>query len=521
MINLFLYFVVLVGIFLSSIAGLYSISGLIIIFKGNIIATTLMAITLEVSKISISIYIHVFWKKANKFLLTYLTFALLILMMITSAGVYSYLSKSYMTSTDTDVIYEKIKLAESQIETEKEKIKNKQEEIKNLKSVPLENRDNGYYYKINGLNAKITDYTNTIEKITDSITPLKNKVLEINMEIGPLKYISLLLYQSEGKAAIDKSVQVFIGIVVMVFDPLAILLIFSGIHGLHKRKDEMEKIKNELEEKKEADKEIKNQLKLEKEKKAQEKLEKELEIQRLNKEKRILEKIEKRKKIKMQKAAMSEENKLKAEIASTSLLEEHISSKIDENTKELAEIKKVINIINPKIEDEKLPDIPPPEQETIKETMIIPVVPIVTEIEENKKILKIKKKEDVVVIDEKKIIPPLIKNRPKKIKRKRKTASEKKENDLILQKENDLILQKENEIDNLYNNKIEEKIPKIIKINKNTKKYFNDIEEDNLFLEKKINDKQADNEKKIDYLYNGERKEDYLIKYETKKRKKN
>ena len=215
----------------------------------------------------------------------------------------------------------------------------------------------------------------------------------------------------------------------------------------------------------------------------------------------------------MQKAAMSEENKLKAEIASTSLLEEHISSKIDENTKELAEIKKVINIINPKIEDEKLPAIPPPEQETIKETMIIPVVPIVTEIEENKKILKIKKKEDVVVIDEKKIIPPLIKNRPKKIKRKRKTASEKKENDLILQKEN--------EIDNLYNNKIEEKIPKIIKINKNTKKYFNDIEEDNLFLEKKINDKQADNEKKIDYLYNGERKEDYLIKYETKKRKKN
>ena len=472
-----------------------------------------MAITLEVSKISISIYIHVFWKKANKFLLTYLTFALLVLMMITSAGVYSYLSKSYMTSTDTDVIYEKIKLAESQIEIEKEKIKNKQEEIKNLKNVPLENRDNGYYYKINGLNAKITEYTNSIEKITDSITPLKNKVLEINMEIGPLKYISLLLYQSEGKAAIDKSVQVFIGIVVVVFDPLAILLIFSGIHGLHKRKDEMEKIKNELEEKKEAEKEIKNRLKLEKEKKAQEKLEKELEIQRLNKEKRILEKIEKRKKIKMQKE-MSEENKLKAEIASTSSLEEHISSKIDENTKELAEIKKVINIINPKIEDEQLPTIPPPEQETVKAVMVTPITPVTVEVEDNKKILKIKKKEDVVVIDEKKIIPPLIKNRPKKIKRKKKTV-------ILEKKENDLILQKENEIDNLYNNKIEEKIPKVVKINKNTKKYFNDIEEEDLFLEKKINEKQADKEKKIDYLYNGERKEDYLIKYETKKRKKN
>jgi hypothetical protein len=460
--NIFLYFIVFIGIFLSSIAGLYSISGLIIIFKGNIIATTLMAVALEISKVCISIYIHVFWKKANKLLLFYLTFALVVLMMITSAGVYSYLSKSYMTSTDTDVIYEKIKLVESQIDIEKEKIKNKQEEMKTLRTIPVENRDNGYYWRINGINTKITEYTANIEKMTDSITPLKNKVLEINMEIGPLKYISLLLYQSEGKAAIDKSVQVFIGIVVMVFDPLAILLIFSGIHGLHKKHAELEKIKNEIMERKEKEKERRLQIRLKKEDKIKkqhifikpkkEKIENETEE---NKSSDILEKIT------LLGANLEEK------------INKNITSQIKENSKELEELKETINIIVPKNDDneeEQLPDISPPPSpnlliETINHAIEKNIIANDEKIADDKKVLKIKKKKENIAIDEKEIIPPLIKNRPKKIKK---------------------------------NNK-------------------NEIEEDEM-MTKKEREHNLHKEKKIDYLYNGERQEDYLIKYEKKKK---
>lgn len=475
--NLFLYFIVFIGIFLSSIAGLYSISGLVIVFKGNVIATTLMAIALEISKVCVSIYIHVFWKKANKLLLVYLTFALLVLMMITSAGVYSYLSKSYMTSTDTDVIYEKIKLTESQIEIEKEKIRNKQEEVKSLRNYPMEKRDNAYYWKINGINAKITEYTNTIEKLTDGITPLRNKVLEINTEIGPLKYISLLLYQSEGKAAIDKSVQIFIGIVVVVFDPLAILLIFSGIHGLHKRKIELEKIQQEIDEKKEKEKERRQQLKLEKDAKNELILKEKIERIKEKKERIKLE----REKSKKQKDFVFEDEKNENQIEKLNSLEKKITktivSQMKENAKELAEIKEVINVINPKIEDEQLPSIPPPPpiaEEALEKEILMEKQILEEDIkkDDNKKILKIKTKnekpkKEKIILNEKEIIPPLIKNRPKKIKKEQKIKTE-----------------------------------------------------EDILLEKKIKDQLLDKEKAIDFLYNGERQEEYLIKYEKKRKKK-
>jgi hypothetical protein len=463
--NIFLYFIVFIGIFLSSIAGLYSISGLVIIFKGNVIATTLMAIALEISKVCISIYIHVFWKKANKFLLTYLTFALLVLMMITSAGVYSYLSKSYMTSTDTDVIYEKIKLIESQIEIEKEKIKNKQEEIKSLRNYPTEKRDNGYYWKINGINTKITEYTTNIEKMTDGITPLRNKVLEINMEIGPLKYISLFLYQSEGKAAIDKSVQVFIGIVVMVFDPLAILLIFSGIHGLHKRKAEIEKIEKEINEKREIEKERRLKIKLEKEK-----YERENNI--FKKSEKIKDEIEETKEINRA------DNRLEEKIT------DNLMAKIEEKVKGIDEIKDVLKEMVPNTkEDDMMPSIPPP----------------INENENNKKILKIKKKKPRQIINEKEIIPPLIKNRPKKIKK-------------ILESKEEKPVYKEIEIKEVVIEKNADKQEKKQKINKN-------VENLDKMTTEKIREKQIDKERAIDFLYNGERQEDYLIKYKKKKKR--
>jgi hypothetical protein len=481
--NIFLYFIVFIGIFLSSIAGLYSISGLVIIFKGNIIATTLMAIALEISKVCISIYIHVFWKKANKLLLTYLTFALLVLMMITSAGVYSYLSKSYMTSTDTDVIYEKIKLIESQIEIEKEKIKSKQEEVKGLRNYPQEKRDNGYYWKINAINAKITEYTNNIEKMTDGITPLRNKVLEINMEIGPLKYISLFLYQSEGKAAIDKSVQVFIGIVVMVFDPLAILLIFSGIHGLHKRRIEIEQIEKEIFEKRERERERRLALK-------EEKIKNQAKISEI--------------KIINDNKILKEENK--RENQTIELLEEKINESIQENVKTIKEdLQDMINIISPKnIKDEDLPSIPPPtiEQKSVK-------------IKEEKKVLKIKKleekpKKEKIVINEKEIIPPLIKNRPKKNKKQK--FKESKENQELKE-------EIKNEIEQIIKNDTPKKENRAMKINK-----LKDIivDDKNLLEEEieKIKEQMIDKEKAIDFLYNGERQEEYLIKRTKNKKNK-
>lgn len=240
----FLYGMLIVGVALSLIAGIYSISGLTVIFKGAYFATILMATCMEMAKVSISVYLHIFWKKMNKLLLVYLTFALVILMIITSIGIYGYLSKSYLMSTDTSVSADKVSSFEMLVNIEREKIKTNSEVIASLQKTPVEERSSYHTSRVLSLSREIENASKKIESLNKEIMPEKTKISTMTMEVGPLKYVALIIFDSEGKEAIDKAVQILIVMLVCVFDPLAILLILASIQGLEIfRRDHMSFVK--------------------------------------------------------------------------------------------------------------------------------------------------------------------------------------------------------------------------------------------------------------------------------------
>jgi len=244
-VKLFLKSIILIGVALSSVAAFYSIGGLVLIFKGSPISIIILASLLECAKVLISVYLHIFWHKAKKLLIAYLTFALIILATITSLGIFGALSSAYFNSTDTSEYILKINNIKAKIEIENNRITNINAQIAAISNIPKEDKQNWHYWKINSLSKEIKTISDNIDKLNDEMIPYKTKINMINSEVGPLKYLAEWIY-GENENSIDKAVQLFIVMLVVVFDPLALLLIFAGIHGIHIIENE-EKIKEKVE----------------------------------------------------------------------------------------------------------------------------------------------------------------------------------------------------------------------------------------------------------------------------------
>jgi hypothetical protein len=247
----FLVFLFLIGVVVSSIAGIFSVSGLTTVFKGATFSILLMGSSLEVAKVSVSIFLHLYHKKLNILLFSYLVIALIILMGITSLGVYGYLSKAFFNSTNTSGMVIAVKNIESKIEIQNSKIKNLRGEIDQLINLPSDEKKSWHTYRIQNLSKKIDDYSVDLEKYNNEYIEQRTKLNVLESEVGPLKYLAQFLY-GDSEDAIGKAVQILIICLVIVFDPLAILLIISAIKGyeilsekpVEKSSPTMEKILN-------------------------------------------------------------------------------------------------------------------------------------------------------------------------------------------------------------------------------------------------------------------------------------
>jgi hypothetical protein len=243
--KVFLVFLFLVGVTISAIAGIFSVTGLTTIFRGAIFSVLLMGSSLEIAKVSISVYLHLYYKKLNIFLTTYLAFALIVLMAITSLGVYGYLSKSFFASTNTSGVANKVSSYSTKLEVEREKLKSIRDEISSITSLPQEEKKRWHQWRIQELSKKIDIHTTKIDELNDGYIEEKTKLNTLESEVGPLKYLAFILYNSNDSDSIGRAVQILIILLVIVFDPLAILLILSSIKGfeLINKKEEQEDLK--------------------------------------------------------------------------------------------------------------------------------------------------------------------------------------------------------------------------------------------------------------------------------------
>ena len=225
---------------ISAVAAFYSIVGLMAIFSASAWSIAVMGVVLEVGKLITASWLYQNWKKIPFLLKSYLTVAVVILMFITSMGIFGYLSKAHIDQgTGTTELYVKVERIDSRINSERKTIKRAETQLDALDTALEKYVELGAVTK--GLNARenqeverkawlkqIDDAQNRIDVLLDRRAEYQLQINNFEVEIGPLKYISALIYGDEALDFLDTAVRGVILILVFVFDPLAVLLIIAA-----------------------------------------------------------------------------------------------------------------------------------------------------------------------------------------------------------------------------------------------------------------------------------------------------
>jgi hypothetical protein len=241
---------------LGGTAGYYSVIGLSKLFAGEATAVIIMASFLEISKLVLATLLHAYWDNLNKLLKTYYISALVILSIITSAGIYGMLSSGYQkTSSELTIVENQKEFLAQKIDfyqkdlniynTELERISNNISTLSNAKSITTQVRDNnatgGIRSVVSTTELKLAQQRISVEEknrndvqskrqiVADSLQNLQLQLLELDNnsetagELGPLKYLANLTGISMGRI-----INWILLVIIFVFDPLAISLVIAA-----------------------------------------------------------------------------------------------------------------------------------------------------------------------------------------------------------------------------------------------------------------------------------------------------
>ena len=225
---------------ISAVAAFYSIVGLMAIFSASALSIAVMGIVLEIGKLITASWLYQNWKRVPFLLKSYLTIAVIILMFITSMGIFGYLSKAHIDQgSGTSELYVKVERLDNRITSERKIITRAEKQLSALDSAldkylelgavskGLKKREDQEQER-NALTDNINNAQGRIDKLLDEKSEYKLQINSFEVEVGPLKYISALVYGDEALDYIDTAVRGVILILVFVFDPLAVLLIIAA-----------------------------------------------------------------------------------------------------------------------------------------------------------------------------------------------------------------------------------------------------------------------------------------------------
>jgi hypothetical protein len=246
--RIFPFIIALSALSVSASAAVYSVTGLSMLFAGASTAVMIMASSLEISKLVIASLLYQYWDKLNKVLRIYLTIAAVILILITSAGIYGYLSSAYQKTADqTSIVDSRV----ASLETKKKLYENtragilqEKQSLSELKgtlskgsTTQFTDRKGNLVVRSNNASIKQIEsasksdekLSSKLDVVNDSIFSIESKILEIktsstaDSELGPLKYLSALT-----GITMDRIINWYILVIIFVFDPLAIALVIAA-----------------------------------------------------------------------------------------------------------------------------------------------------------------------------------------------------------------------------------------------------------------------------------------------------
>jgi len=205
------------AIALSVVAAYYSVIGLAQIFPGSYWPIIIMGSVLEISKLVTVSWLYNNWNDTVRIMRYYFLIAIVLLMLITSMGIFGYLSKAHLdTNVNINANGVQLKTLEAQEKIAKERLNY------------LLQRAGDPATATKKIDTQIQEVQADLKKLSNEKLPLLSEENILMAEVGPIQYIAELFYTKDDAGFIDKAVRLVILIIIVVFDPLAILLLIAS-----------------------------------------------------------------------------------------------------------------------------------------------------------------------------------------------------------------------------------------------------------------------------------------------------
>ena len=259
---IFGYFTLVVALLIEVVGAYYSITGLAAIFSGAVLPILIMGGSLELGKVTAAVWLKNNWDRASIQFKLYLLPAVVMLMIITSMGIFGFLSKAHndQNLVSGDVL-SKISIYDEKIKIQKDNIESARRALQQMdaavdQTMSRSNDEKGadkatairrsQARERSNLQGEISKAQSEIVKLNDLRAPIAAEVRKVEAEVGPIKYIAKLIYDDNPDANIlEKAVTWVIMIIVAVFDPLALVLILAAQQSIRWAQGEEPKSKSE------------------------------------------------------------------------------------------------------------------------------------------------------------------------------------------------------------------------------------------------------------------------------------
>lgn len=254
------------GLAISAVAIYYSVIGLAAIFSAATLAIVVMGTILEVSKLVSAWWLKANWHRAPILLRSYMMAAVVVLMLITSMGIFGFLSKAHTDqSLVSGDVQSKIAIYDEKIKTSRDNIEANRKALAQLdaavdQTMARSSDEKGAERAVNirrqqqrertRLLNEIAAEQKKISQINEEAAPIRAEVRKVEAEVGPIKYIAKLIYgDNTDTNLLEKAVTWVIITIVFVFDPLAVLLLLAAQMSFQWAREEKNKIQLVLEQK--------------------------------------------------------------------------------------------------------------------------------------------------------------------------------------------------------------------------------------------------------------------------------
>ena len=229
-----------VALAISAVAAYYSIVGLMAIFAGATTAIAIMGIVLEIGKLICASWTFTNWKSCPVIMKSYFILAVVVLMLITSLGIFGFLSRAHITqSSPTALISERIERIDLKIDQRQTQIKRYQGRLDTLDQALQRYIELGAISKglakigamdneTSLLKTKVEGLENEIDSLSDEKYGLKTELNLAEVEVGPIRYVASMLYDDVSESQLEEAVRWIIVLLIFVFDPLAVVLVIAA-----------------------------------------------------------------------------------------------------------------------------------------------------------------------------------------------------------------------------------------------------------------------------------------------------